>query len=169
MLLRNESKILYSLLVHLVFDDYTYKEAEIKINDIVDLSFRRNQCKLSSKGKITNIKPIVKSEKAFECIPTEYNINNALPEIDAIIYIDSSTEYESFKVQIKLSDVLDINTINDVEVKAVDPNAPVVEPDESAKDDNKSTEENPTDTSDSDSESKTEGTQEPTNPTTQEG
>ena len=166
MLLRNESKILYSLLVHLVFDDYTYKETEIKIGDIVDLSFRRNQCKLSSKGKITNIKPIVKSEKAFECIPTEYNINNALPEIDAIIYIDSSTEYESFKVQIKLSDILDINTVNDEEVKVVDPNAPVVEPDEPTKGDDKSTEENHTDNPGSESENKTEDTQEPTNPTT---
>ena len=131
MLLRNESKVLFEVMIKLVFDDDTYKEIIVKEDDILEFKYRIDGNAVIALGKIVSINPVILRGSTPTTCDYVCNasccINSNLPEIEVIFTIDASTEMNCGVFKVKLSDILDIYTLNSEIINPVDPNAPVIE------------------------------------------
>ena len=101
MLLRNESKVLHSVHIKLVFDDMKMKELDIYETDYVRVDYRKNGCKESVTGSIIDIIPYVKSKCRCDFDRKE----------SAIIKVDASKEFNSEVVAFDISDIIDITKL----------------------------------------------------------
>ena len=99
MLLRNESKVIHSIQIKLVFDDNTTRELEIHEGECVQMSYRRNGCIRCGMGIIRRIEPYIK----------KYCYNK--PIESALILLDMSEENQSCIDKIELDDIIDIRFI----------------------------------------------------------
>ena len=133
MLLRNESKVLFEVMIKLVFDDDTYKEAVVKEDDILEFKYRIDGNTATALGKIVSINPVILRDFIPPCdcgCSTSCCEKSNLPEIEVIFTVDASTEMNCGIFKVKLSDILDIYTLNSETINPVDPNAPVIEDEE---------------------------------------
>lgn len=112
MLLRNESKLSFSVDINLIFDDGTEKHFPLSIGDKLNIVYRHNGDKISREGKLIDILPLFKStlfNKFQECF-CHYNMNPI-----AILRIDFSKEYGSDVKDIRIDDIIDIDVIRIIE------------------------------------------------------
>ncbi len=103
MLLRNESRIKFSVQVNLVFDDKKPKSVEVNEGDRVLLVYRKNGRKVTRAGRISYIEAKVLNRK-FDHKKTGYT---------AEFRFDYSEDFESKVDFIDLYDILDIRQLTD--------------------------------------------------------
>ena len=117
MLLQNRSRIIYKVLIDLVFDDESNKNLVVGIDDVVRIIYRRNGEMRKGIGKITDIIPIVisGSRRVNEDCYCHTNNND-----NAKLLIDFGDKYRSNKKYIKLDDIIDISVIEEEEYTCED-------------------------------------------------
>jgi len=103
MLLRNESRIIHSINVKLVFDDGKTRELELHECDDIQISYRKNGCIKNGVGKIRHIKPYIYNKKWNSCCSRRES---------AIIVVDMSEDYVSYVEKIDLFDILDVRIVD---------------------------------------------------------
>ena len=100
MLLRNESRIIHSINIKLVFDDNRTRELVINEYDHIQVSYRKNGCIQCGVGIIRKIKPYVHSKRFPFC-----------KRASAIITLDMSEDLVSWVDKFDLYDIIDIRKI----------------------------------------------------------
>ena len=111
MLLRNKSRIIYKILIDLVFDDESTKCFTVGIDDVVKINYRRNGELRKGIGKIIDIIPInIGGRRINEDCYCHENYND-----NAKLLIDFGDLYKSDKKYIKLDDIIDITIITEEE------------------------------------------------------
>ena len=100
MLLRNESKVKYSIQIRLIFDDDRRRNLEIQVGDKIQVSYRRNGRIKCDIGIIKEIKPYIHS-KRWHFSKKE----------SAIIIVDMSEENVAMLEKIDMYDIIDIRKI----------------------------------------------------------
>ena len=101
MLLRNESRVLHTIDIKLVFDDDKVRELKIAEGDTVQVSYRKNGCIARGTGVIRNIKPYVHTKKFPHICCME----------SAIITLDMSEDLIACVDKIDLYDIIDIRKV----------------------------------------------------------
>ena len=101
MLLRNESRILHTIDIKLVFDDNKVRELKIAEGDKVQVSYRKNGCIAYGTGVIRDIKPYIHTKR----FPHICNMESA------IIAVDMSEDSIARLDKIDLYDIIDIRKV----------------------------------------------------------
>lgn len=105
MLLRNESKLLYSVSIDLIFDDDTELHRVLHEGDVFQITYRHNSNKITNVGKLVQIKPVIKKElinKSQQC-NCHFNSNPT-----AILVMDFSIEKVANLQEIAITDIIKI-------------------------------------------------------------
>lgn len=98
MLLRSDSQLLFSLYIHLFFDDGKEKDATLNTGDYLILKIRRNNSKYNIAGQIIGIDPIM----------INYHPN---PEFTAHLIVDCAFRFKSARLRIDVNDILNFKVV----------------------------------------------------------
>lgn len=101
MLLRNESRVLHTISIKLVFDDNRVRELKIAEGDEVQVSYRKNGCINTGVGVIREIKPYMHTKRFPHICCME----------SAIITLDMSEDLVACVDKIDLYDIIDIRKV----------------------------------------------------------
>lgn len=99
MLLYGDSQLLFSLMVHLVFDDDTEKKAELNTGDYILLKVRRNGSKFNLAGKIVGIDPVMLN-------------THPDPKFTAHLIVDCARQFKSTRLRISVNDILNFKVVS---------------------------------------------------------
>lgn len=99
MLLRSDSQLMFSLYIHLFFDDGKEKDATFNKGDYCLLKIRRNNSKYNIAGQIIGIDPIM-----INCHPN--------PEFTAHLIVDCARRFKSARLRVPVEDVLDFRIVS---------------------------------------------------------
>ncbi len=106
MLIRNDSRVNYSIDIKLLFDDNSTKELTIKESDYIHITYRKNGCIKCGIGTITRINPYFR---------TRWDKCNT--KSSAIITVDMSKENDACIEQIELYNILDVYILDKENLK----------------------------------------------------
>lgn len=106
MLIRNDSRVNYSIDIKLLFDDNSTKELTIKESDYIHVTYRKNGCVHCGIGTITRITPYFR---------TRWDKCSA--KSSAIITIDMSKQNDAHIEQINLYDIIDVYLLEKEEIQ----------------------------------------------------
>lgn len=105
MLLRNDSRVIHSIAIKLVFDDSLVRELTIQEGDYVNVSYRKNGCVKCGVGMVKSIRPYAFT-KTWTCAKES-----------ATIIVDMSTDLQSNIDSFDMFDIVDIRKILPVDCK----------------------------------------------------
>lgn len=98
MLLQNNTEILFSLMVNLVFDTGETKTVKVDVDDYLLLKFNYDGSKYSRACQVVDIVPIMLTTQ-----PISYT---------AALMIDCSTKFQAERLRISTKDILDIRKVS---------------------------------------------------------